>query len=118
MNKLLVILLRGTNADQFLVRLGVSILLSKYGIVGTAADFIGFFFRRVVGVFITEGIYQIDLTRDSWIEGTNRDEFKKLAVPAYRKAKAKLYSPEEKAKIRKEFLDISRKFIRVGRVRP
>src|SRR5690606_26001713 len=103
--------------DLFIVRLGTAAFLAKFGITGCLADVLGFFLRGLFGLALDKGIFIIDLGRDAFIEGLNREEFKKLAIPAYQKAKARLYTEEEKRAIREEFLAISRKFVRVGGVR-
>lgn len=99
--------------DLFVARLGTTLLLANYGIVGFWADVIGSFIRAVIGVFIDEGIYQIDVTLDSIKAAMSIDEFKIRAKVEYDKAKRKDLTDAEKAQIRAEYLDTLDKFTRL-----
>lgn len=90
----------------FLTRLGVSLFLAKYGIVGRLGDFLGFFLRSFVGILVESGVYHLDLTLDSYREGKKLEEFKEAASKAYEKATKKVYDENEKEKIRQEYLKI------------
>lgn len=111
--KFLAALITGRSADLFVARLGTKLLLAKFGIVGPLADFISFFLRRVIGVLIDEGIYLIDITLDSIKAGMAIDEFREMALKEYAKAKRKDLTDEEKAQIRREYLDTLDKFTRL-----
>lgn len=100
--------------DTFLVRLGTSLLLGRFGIVGPAADLIGFFVRGVIGVLVEEGIYEIDITLDSLREGKKQKEFEAAATAEYNKAMARRYTEAEKNAIRKEYLEIIARMGNVG----
>lgn len=99
--------------DLFLARLGTSLLLSKFGIVGPWADFIGLPIRAVIGILIDEGIYVIDVTLDSIKAAMSIDEFKDRAKAEYDKAKRKDLTDAEKQKIRQEYLDTLDRFTRL-----
>lgn len=102
------------NKDLFLVRLGVTLLLGKFGIVGGAASFVGFFLRGLLGVLIEDGTFLIDISLDAYREGQKLEEFKKEAKAAYEKATAKIYDEAEKEKIRQQYLAIISKIGVVG----
>lgn len=94
------------NSGLFTVRLGVSLLLAKFGVVGILGDVVGYFVRSLLGLLIEDGTFLIDIGLDAYKEGQKLDEFKKEAEIAYKKATAKLYSEAEKNEIRKQYLDI------------
>lgn len=100
--------------DLFMVRLGSQLILSKFGLVGPAADFVGFFLRAFIGFVAETGIYQIDLAIVSLREGMKLADFEKDAAAAYKKATAKIYDEEKKNAIRKEYLEIISQFGNVG----
>lgn len=102
------------NKDLFLVRLGVTLLLGKFGIVGGAASFVGFFLRGLLGVLIEDGTFLIDISLDAYREGQKLEEFKREAKAAYEKATAKIYDEAEKEKIRQQYLAIISKIGVVG----
>lgn len=110
--------LSNKNRDLFTVRLGVSLLLGKFGISGVAAQFIGFFVRGFVGLLIEDGTFLIDVALDAYREGQKLEEFKKEAKEAYEKATAKIYTEDEKQKIREEYLRIISKIGVVGDSKP
>ena len=64
-----------------------------------------------------EGIMVIDITLDSLKIGMQEKEFRDLAIKQYKLATSKIFSPEEKAAIRKQYLDALDKFASVGVVR-
>lgn len=100
--------------DAFITRLGVSLLLGKFGIVGPVADLIGFFLRGIVGLLIEDGTYLIDISLDAYREGQKLAEFKEQAAAAYAKATAKIYDEEKKNEIRQDYLRIIKKIGGVG----
>lgn len=100
--------------DTFMVRLGTSLLLAKFGIVGPVADLVGIFVRGFLGLLIETGIFQIDLLLDAYREGKKIPEFEKAATEAYAKATAKIYDEEQKNEIRKQYLEILSKIVPVG----
>lgn len=107
-------LLSNTNKDLFMVRLGVTLLLNKFNIVGFIAGPVGYILRSVIGLLMEYGIFQIDLALDAYKEGQKLAEFKDAATQAYEKATKKLYTEAEKDAIRKEYLAIISKFGSVG----
>lgn len=100
-----------------MLRLGVSLLLARFGVTGWLADFIGFFLRAFLGKAIEEGIFIIDITLDAIKLGMTQKDFEKEARAAYEKASAKVYTEIEKAQIRQEYLTILDRFADVGGVR-
>lgn len=100
--------------DAFIVRLGSTLLLAKFGIAGPVGNFLGIFVRGFIGLMVETGIFQIDLLLDAYREGKKIPEFEKAATEAYEKATAKIYDEETKNAIRKEYLDILAKIVPVG----
>ena len=107
-----------TYRDTFAIRLGTSLILGKFGIVGPAADLIGYFLRGILGFAAETGIFQIDLAISALREGMKLKEFEREAAAAYKKATAKIYDEATKNAIRKEYLEIISKFGNVGDDRP
>lgn len=103
---LLARLFTNDHKDGFLAHLGAALILSKFGIIGRFASTLDYFLRAGIGFLIETGIYNIDLTLDSIKEGLKREQFKKDAMTAYKKAMLKAYTEEEKDAIRKEYLKI------------
>lgn len=99
--------------DLFVARLGTKLLLMKYGITGLAADLASWFIRSLLGVFMDEGIYQIDVTLDSIKAALSIDEFKKVASTEYVRAHRKGITDAEKVKLRQEYLDTLDRFTRL-----
>lgn len=97
-----------------MVRLGSSLILAKFGIVGKWADFLGLFLRAGIGFLVETGIYQIDLAIVSLREGMKLADFEKDATRAFEKATAKIYDEKQKAIIRREYLEIIASFGNVG----
>lgn len=97
-----------------MVRLGTTLILSKFGVVGPAADLIGYFLRGVIGFLAETGIFNLDLAINSLREGMKLKEFERDAAAAYKKATAKIYDEAAKDAIRKEYLEIISKFGNVG----
>lgn len=89
-----------------MVRLGTSLFLAKFGIVGIAAEAAGLVVRGFVGVLIEDGTFTIDVAIDAYREGKKIPEFEKLATEAWTKATAKVHTEKEKDAIRKQYLDI------------
>lgn len=100
--------------DTFTVRLGTSLLLAQYGLVGPVAAFVGTFVRGLIGLLFETSIFQIDLLLDAYREGQKIPEFERAAYEAYLKATSKLYTEEEKDAIRKQYLEILGKIVPVG----
>lgn len=100
--------------DSFVVQLGTSLLLSKIGLVGPIGNFVGIFIRGILGLFMEETIFRIDLTLDSLREGMKEKEFNKAASEAYARATSKVYDEAKKNEIRKQYLEIISKFGAVG----
>lgn len=98
--------LSNENRNLFTVRLGVALILAKFGIVGFPARVVGFLFRGFLGVLIEDGTFIVDVALDAYREGRKLEEFKEMASKAYDKATAKIYDEEQKNAIRKEYLDI------------
>lgn len=91
--------------DTFTVRLGVTLLLGKFGIAGSLADLIGAILRPVLGLLMESGIFMIDLTLDAYREGQKLAEFKEKATELYDKLMAsKKLTEEQKDAYRKEYL--------------
>lgn len=100
--------------DTFMVRLGSTLLLGKYGITGPVADLVGPIVRGFLGLLLESGIFRLDLLLDAYREGKKIPEFEKAASEAYAKATAKIYTEEEKVAIRKQYLDVLSKIVPVG----
>lgn len=92
--------------DLFAVKLGVTLLLAKFGITGAIGKFLGFFLRGTIGMLMESGIYAIDITIDSIKEGAKLKEFEKEATKLYEKTIAKTYTEKEKDEIRQEYLRV------------
>jgi hypothetical protein len=99
-------ILSNKTGDLFFVRLGTTLVLNKFGITGPLAKPIGFFVRGLLGLLVDEGTFLIGVSMDAYREGQKLEEFKIAAKEAYDKASAKLYTEEEKEKIRQEYLGI------------
>lgn len=96
-----------TNEHQntFVVRLGVTLLLAKFGITGFLADVLGRILRPVLGLLMESGIFFIDLTMDAYKEGKKLAEFKDKATELHDKLQAsKKLTEEQKDAYRKEYL--------------
>lgn len=100
--------------DAFITRLGVNLLLAKFGIVGPAANLLSPILRGVVGLLIEDGTFLIDVSLDAYREGKKIPEFEKAASEAYKKATAKIYDEAQKNEIRKQYLEILAKIVPVG----
>lgn len=104
--------------DSFIVKLGIelgltSLALSLHApwlVKGCIGDIIAEIAQRFIGHLMDEGIYVIDLGVDAIKIAYSRKEYREAAVKAYGKAKARVYTEEEKRAIRKEFQDIIRKY--------
>lgn len=93
-----------------MVRLGTTLLLAKYGVVGPWSRLVAPFIQGLIGLLIGSGVFIVDLTLDAYKEGTKLDEFKKLAKEAYDYAKKRVYTEEEKEQIRAQYASIISKF--------
>lgn len=102
--------LTNPHKDLFMVRLGSSLLLKKYGAIGPMGNALMPIVAGLTGLLVGSGIYVIDLTLDAYKEAFTLDEFKEKAKEAYEHATKKVYTEEEKDAIRKQYLDIIRKF--------
>lgn len=98
--------LSNKNRNLFTVRLGTTLLLSRFGIVGVPARFLSFFIRGFIGILIEDGTFLIDVALDAYREGQKLEEFKVKARQAYEEATAKIYDETEKEKIRQQYLEI------------
>jgi hypothetical protein len=107
-------ILTNKNKNLFTVRLGVTLLLGKFGIVGPIAAILSPIVRGFLGLLIEDGTFLIDVSLDAYREGKKLKEFEKAADLAYKKATAKIYDEAEKQKIRKQYLDIISKIGVVG----
>lgn len=97
-----------------MARLGSKLLLAQFGIVGFWADILAGPVRAVIGVFIDQGIYVVDLTLDSIKSAMSIPEFKKAAIAEYAKARRKGLTDAEKKQIRKEYLATLDRFTRLS----
>lgn len=96
--------------DLFTVRLGVSLTLSKLGVVGVAAKMAAPFLAGTIGLLMEVGVFKIDLWIDSIKEGMLLEEFKAEATKLYEQVTKKVHSEAEKQKIREEYLRLIGKF--------
>lgn len=103
-------LLANKYADGLLARLGATLFLAKFGVVGVLAKTMLPFVSGFIGLMIESGVFKLDLTIDALQEGAKLREFQKAAKEAYAHAKSKVHTPEEKERIRQQYLDIIRKF--------
>jgi hypothetical protein len=103
-----------TNKDLFIVRLGVTLLLGRFGIVGPLANLLGSVLRMAIGLLMEDGIFLIEISVDAYKEGRKLKEFEKAATEAYQKATAKVYDEKEKDEIRKQYLEIIARIGAVG----
>ncbi len=92
--------------DLFIVRLGTSLILARFGLVGFLGQFVGFFVRSLLGLLIEDGTFLIDVGLDAYREGQKLKEFETAAREAYAKATAKIYDEATKNEIRKQYQDI------------
>ena len=100
--------------DLFIVQLGVTLILGKFGLVGFPAKIIGGVLRACIGMLMEVGIFQIDIALDALKEGQKLKEFEKDATALYEKAISKVYSEEEKNDIRQQYLKIIARIGSVG----
>ena len=110
-------LFTNTQKDMFSVKLGVALLLAKFGIVGSLADFLSYFIRAILGALMEEGTFLIDIKIDAYKEGKKLKEFEQKAGELYAKAMAKKYTEDQKNAIRKEYLEIISRIGAVGNPR-
>jgi hypothetical protein len=106
-------ILTNRSKDLFVARLGAKLFLARFGIVGVWADLLSWPIRSLLGALIDQGIYAIDLTLDSIKAAMSIPEFRKAALIEYKKAKRKDLTENEKAQIRKEYLDTLDRFTRL-----
>lgn len=92
--------------DLITVQMGAKLTLMKYGIVGPQAKAGAYFLRGVFAVAIDSGVFLIDLTKDAIVLGMQDSEFKEEAGKLYEHTIKRIYSPEEKEKIRQDYLKI------------
>jgi hypothetical protein len=100
--------------NLFVVDFGVTLWLGSWGITGCGAELLGLPLRWVLGNLIERGILVIDLTIVSIKVAMELDTYRPAAIKAYKRAKARLYTDEEKKEIRRLYLDVMRDFARVG----
>lgn len=104
--------------DSFIVKLGVELGLTSLALAlkapwlakGCIFDIFKELMERVIGYWADKGIFVIDLGVDAIKIAYSRKEYREAAVRAYGRAKARVYTEEEKRAIRKEFQDIIRKY--------
>lgn len=106
---------------KFVTELGFAVLKRKasswvgsYILGGPIGFVLSYFAEKYLGLLVQEGILQIDLGLYAAKVGMERDEYKKFAEKAYEKASKKVYSEDEKQKIREEYLAALRNFGSVG----
>ena len=99
------------NKDLFSVRLGVSLLVGRFGISSFFSSPLEKILCGIIGVLMEEGIFLIDISIDSLKEGRELKNFEVLATKAYLKASEKVYDENEKEKIRQEYLNIISDFV-------
>lgn len=102
--------------NSFTVQLGVRLLLESLHITGCFNSFLSPFLAYFFGAALDFSIFNISLTINSLQVGMKYEKFREHAIVAYKKAKAKVYTEEEKRAIRKEFLDATRDFVRIDSV--
>lgn len=102
------------SSDLFVARLGTKLLLREFGIIGPWADIVGYLIRKGVGLLMDLGIYTIDITFDSWKAARQIEEFRKIAIVEYAKARRKGLTDAEKKQIRREYLDTLDRFTRLS----
>lgn len=100
--------------DLFIVNFGLRLWLTSQGVTGFWQDLLAKVLAFVLGDLIDRGIFVIDLTIDSIKIALQKKEYREAALKAYAKAKAKVYTDEEKKAIRAEYQAIIRKFVPVG----
>lgn len=100
--------------ESFLARLGTTLLLNKFKLVGPVNQLLSPLITGLIGVLIEEGIFIIDVSLDSYREGRKIKEFEKAADEAYKKATAKIYDEKKKDEIRQQYLDMLSKIVPVG----
>ena len=49
------------NKNLFMVRLGSTLLLNKFGVTGPVADLLGVFVRGFLGLLVEDGTFLIDI---------------------------------------------------------
>lgn len=103
-------LLENKYSNSLIARLGANLLMTNLGIAGLAAKAAGPFISGFIGLIMESGVFAIDLTIDSYKEGAKLKEFQKAAKEAYNHASSKVHTPEEKEKIRQQYLAIIGKF--------
>lgn len=110
-------------ADTFVVKLAVELGLKKLAVLfppaawlftGCLGNVVGHFAGQFIGFLADQGILVIDLGTDAIKIAFERKEYREAALAAYKKARARVYTEEEKRAIRKEYLTMVRKFARVG----
>lgn len=91
---------------SFVVELSVDVILAKFGIYGKLAHFLGFFAKGLLGLGLEMGVFKLDITIDSIKEARKLKTFDRLALDAYARTISKVHTEDEKAKIRKDYLNI------------
>lgn len=106
------------NKDLLVVRLGAALTLKQWGLVGPLATVPSFIMRSFMGAAMEAGIFQVDLLLDAYREGEKLEEFKIEARKAYAEATKRIYSEEEKQKIREQYRKIIEGIAPVGKPKP
>lgn len=106
---------------KFVTELGFAVMrrkasswLGAYILGGPVGFVLSFFAEKYLGLLIEEGILQIDLGLYAAKVGMEKEDYREFAEKAYKKASKKVYSEDEKQKIREEYLAALRKFGAVG----
>jgi hypothetical protein len=102
--------------NSFVVKFGVSLWLASMGITGFWIYPLRFIAEWIIGSAVDQGILQIDLSIASIKVAMQDEQYKTLAKEAYSNAMAKVYTEEEKVKIRLQYLNVLRDFARVGNI--
>lgn len=89
--------------DSFIIQFVVRLWLKSAGVTGPFGAFVSFFVTRILGDLLKREIIIIDIKIDKWKEALKDPEWKEAAKIAYDSAMAKVYTQEEKLKIRKQY---------------
>ena len=103
--------------DAFVLNFAIRYWLASQGLPPIVKSFLTRILTAIIGSLLDKGILKIDLTIDAIEMAKDSKEFRADAIAAYKTATARVYSDEEKAAIRKQYLEIARRFIPVERVR-
>lgn len=88
--------------------------LSKFVFSGPIGFILSFFAEKYITFLVKNGVMAIDFGVYAAEVGMEHKEYKAFAEKAYKKAKAKVYTEDEKQKIREDYLAALRKFGTIG----